>query len=101
MMRAKIRAAAALLPPDGELVQFDALGRMRAPFTLEPLPMFKLEIETGNAAFEGPNCADELARILEKLAQQLRSEGFSGSETLRDINGNRCGAYSFNGEAAQ
>lgn len=40
-MRAKIRAAAALLPPGCQAVQFDALGRTRAPFHLEPLTMEK------------------------------------------------------------
>lgn len=95
MMRAKIRAAAALLPPDGELVQFDALGRMRAPFTLEPLPMFKLEIETGNAAFDD-DAGPELARILRELADRL-SPGLpsgEGGAPLRDINGNKVGAWS-------
>lgn len=38
-MRAKILAAASLLPPHAETVQFDALGRIRAPFTLEPRQM--------------------------------------------------------------
>lgn len=85
----------------GQPVQFDALGRVRAPFTPEPLPMFKLEIQTENAAFEGPDCAEELARILEKLAKQLRSDGFSGSTILLDINGNRCGEYAFSGEVTQ
>ena len=41
MMRAAIAAAAALLPPKCQAVQFDALGRIRAPFTLEPSPMTK------------------------------------------------------------
>lgn len=96
MMRAKIRAAAALLPPDGELVQFDALGRMRAPFTLEPLPMFKLEIETGNAAFDDAPLL-EVARILRKLADEAeQSDGADhGGGVIRDANGNRVGKWSF------
>lgn len=40
-MRAEIRAAAAILPPKCQAVQFDALGRTRAPFHLEPLTMEK------------------------------------------------------------
>lgn len=75
------------------LVQFDALGRILAPFTPEPLPMFKLEIQTDNAAFEGDACGDELATILERIAGQLR-EGYTSSPVVQDSNGNRVGAWS-------
>lgn len=52
--------------------------------------MFKLTIETGNDAFaDEPN--EELARLLEKAAQRLRS-GYV-SDTLRDSNGNTVGKW--------
>lgn len=55
--------------------------------------MFKLEIETGNAAFDDTP-ASELARILRDLAGELECEGIprrGDSFTLRDVNGNRVG----------
>lgn len=77
------------------LVQFDALGRILAPFTPEPLPMFKLEIQTDNASFHEDEDAmgDELARILDHIAGQLR-EGYTSNPALTDSNGNRVGAWS-------
>lgn len=78
------------------LVRFDALGRILAPFTPEPLPMsFKLEIKTDNAAFHEHDDAmgDTLAQILEHIAGQLR-EGYTSNPALTDPNGNRVGAWS-------
>ena len=57
--------------------------------------IFKLEIETGNAAFGETTAerADELARILaelsEKVAWSRDTEGY-----LSDVNGNRVGKWS-------
>ena len=47
-----------------------------------------INIETGNAAFEDAP-ASEIARILRKLADQFEDGQFS--QTIRDVNGNRCG----------
>lgn len=55
--------------------------------------MFKLEIDTGNAAFDDTP-ASELARILRDLAHRLECEGApprGDSFALRDFNGNRVG----------
>ena len=55
--------------------------------------MFKLEIETGNAAFDDAP-ASEIARILRRLADRLENVGAPecGDEfTLHDYNGNRVG----------
>ena len=52
--------------------------------------MFKLTIETGNASFaDDPN--EELARMLEKVAQRLRDGWLRDS--LRDANGNTVGKW--------
>ena len=52
--------------------------------------MFKVEIDTGNAAFEEGH--DELARIIRKLGEDIHTwrdtEG-----ALFDYNGNRVGTY--------
>lgn len=55
--------------------------------------MFKLEIATDNAAFEG-HPGHELARILHKLADHL-DDGTSadGTRKLYDVNGNHVGSY--------
>lgn len=52
--------------------------------------MFKLQIETDNAAF-GDFRAVEVARILRQLADNLSTSGDSGN--LRDINGNTVGTW--------
>lgn len=57
-------------------------------------PMFKIEIETTNAAFgEEPDEATlEVARILEKLVQSLRFNPLlATARSLYDHNGNRVG----------
>jgi hypothetical protein len=53
--------------------------------------MFVINIKTDNAAFEGEWCCQEIARILEKLAKELKEESSFDSSTLMDINGNRVG----------
>lgn len=56
--------------------------------------MFKLEIDTGNAAFDNDgegDCHGEVARILRDLADKI--EGGHGHGNLHDINGNRVGNF--------
>lgn len=53
--------------------------------------MFKLEIETGNAAFDDEGKAYEIARILRDLADKIENGAEAGS--VRDINGNKVGSY--------
>lgn len=56
--------------------------------------MFKLHIDTDNAAFEDGNKGAEVARILRGLADKVESEGLQWCyQNLRDINGNIVGAY--------
>ena len=51
--------------------------------------MFRLEINTGNSAFEDRN--EKIARILEAVAEKLRS-GRDGGNCV-DINGNVVGSF--------
>jgi hypothetical protein len=53
--------------------------------------MFKIEIETGNAAFEDDNRNYELARILRQIAERLESGEDAGR--VLDINGNKVGSF--------
>lgn len=63
--------------------------------------MFKMEFETGNAAFrygdedmgypEGHLCTEEVSRILFEVSERVRSGLLEGN--LYDINGNRVGSY--------
>ena len=52
--------------------------------------MFKLEIDTDNAAFEDPS---EVPRMLREAAKKIEAGTMSGK--LRDINGNTCGEWKF------
>lgn len=54
--------------------------------------MFRLTIETDNAAFAEDSATEEVARILEDAAKRLR-DGVRTS-TLRDSNGNTVGQFS-------
>lgn len=61
---------------------------------------FKLEFETGNAAFAdaGSNAAsEEIARILESVAEQFRRGVYTmnAASPIRDINGNRVGDWRY------
>jgi hypothetical protein len=57
--------------------------------------MFKLQIETGNAAFADDTGA-ELARILRELARRIEiGMHTSGGATVRDANGNKVGSWSY------
>ena len=55
--------------------------------------MFTIKINTDNAAFEDEGVYEELARILEKVAKQLRDHNLK--TTLLDINGNKVGTAGF------
>lgn len=55
--------------------------------------MFTLEIETDNAAFGDNNLLIETARILRDAANKVEQGEHPG--TLRDVNGNKVGAYQF------
>ena len=57
---------------------------------------FSLTINTANDAFKGNYPEVELARILRDLADQIVDGATSGR--LRDVNGNRCGDWSFGPE---
>jgi hypothetical protein len=52
--------------------------------------MFKIEIETGNAAFEDDRNM-ELARILRQIAERLENGEDAGR--VLDINGNKVGSF--------
>lgn len=53
--------------------------------------MFKIEIETGNAAFEDDSRNYELARILRQIAERLENGENAGR--VLDYNGNKVGAF--------
>ncbi len=53
--------------------------------------MFTLFIVTDNAAFEDAGAGEEVSRLLEEAAEQLRNGAQAGP--LFDCNGNRVGAY--------
>jgi len=50
---------------------------------------FKVTIDTGNAAFEEPDC--EVVRILRVLADRIERQGTGQGINLLDINGNKVG----------
>lgn len=54
---------------------------------------FALTFSTDNAAFEGENGPAEAARILRDIAQRIEFKGDTHG-TVRDINGNKVGAWS-------
>jgi len=55
----------------------------------------KLQINMGNAAFDGDDAPHELCRIFQEIADKLGEDSeivtFGGKMTLRDINGNTVG----------
>lgn len=61
---------------------------------------YRITIDTENDAFYPTPC-EEIARILEKLAAQIREHGQMQSESFRlyDYNGNRVGAAEFTQES--
>jgi hypothetical protein len=63
--------------------------------------MFKLEIRTANVAFdeEEGNAGPELARILRELADRVEGGVPTGDNaSVRDVNGNRVGEWSYEDE---
>jgi len=54
---------------------------------------FKIEIDTGNAAFEENGMFAELSRIFGEISNSMAS-GFV-PEKLKDLNGNTCGSVEF------
>lgn len=52
---------------------------------------FKLEIETGNAAFEDNGEEHEIGRILIQLGRKMQREEFYEECKLWDYNGNKVG----------
>jgi hypothetical protein len=53
--------------------------------------MFKVELKTENAAFDGDDLGPEVARLL-RLTAELFEEGYRGA-VLFDKNGNRVGYF--------
>lgn len=53
--------------------------------------VYRIEIETGNDAFEGENKAFEIARILKELANNIEAINQPRNGALYDINGNTVG----------
>lgn len=68
--------------------------------------VFRLKIDTDNAAFLDPdgggafNPGYELARILREIANRIHGElDYTGERgTIRDLNGNTVGAWHYTGE---
>lgn len=61
--------------------------------------MFRLDIDTGNAAFED-DAGPELARILGKLVDTLSQADMTDANGggMYDVNGNRVGQWIYNPE---
>lgn len=59
--------------------------------------MFKLQIETGNAAFDEENggAGEEVARIMREIANKVADGNTSG--IAADFNGNTVGRWSLEG----
>ena len=70
-------------------------------YPMEDQMRLAIEISTDNAAFDG-NPYGECARILRVVAERLDTEGYDGPtgsiRDIQDINGNRCGSWSFYSE---
>lgn len=61
--------------------------------------MFKLEIDTGNAAFDNDGDGDrhgEVARILRELADRIEAGNRNGQ--IYDVNGNHVGSFTLTSE---
>jgi hypothetical protein len=58
---------------------------------------FRLEIDTGNAAFSDGNLGNEIARILKKVAAKVCDDtrALHGDSKLHDYNGNTVGTYGY------
>ena len=53
--------------------------------------MFRMQLDTDNAAFDGENLNREVARILRQAAHLI--EGGTNADKCRDENGNHIGHY--------
>jgi len=62
------------------------------------MSVFKVEINTDNAAFENDNCLPEVVRILRQLADKIEKHRFLDGHYLRDVNGNTVGSTSWDAE---
>lgn len=58
--------------------------------------MIKIKIDTGNAAFEGDNRRDEIARILRKIADNIEYGG--EPSFINDVNGNMACTIDYTGK---
>jgi hypothetical protein len=56
--------------------------------------MFNLYFDTSNEAFQGSG-SDEIARVLRELAARIDKYGADDHGVVRDINGNKIGAWSY------
>jgi len=64
--------------------------------------IFRVEINTENAAFQDEGPVMEVCRILQKVAADLElGRSFDPSRTLRDINGNAVGYASYKDESEE
>lgn len=57
----------------------------------------RIEFSTGNAAFVDSPC-EEIAQILERLAQKFREEGDLDGHKIKDTNGNTVGVVTITKE---
>ena len=56
--------------------------------------IFRLKIETGNAAFEDAGTPQEVARILREIAGRIEDRAcLPDCLPVYDYNGNRCGEF--------
>ena len=56
---------------------------------------FRINISTGNAAFDGDNCGPEIIRVLERYIAKRKRCPDLPSTRLRDSNGNTVGRAGF------
>lgn len=59
---------------------------------------FKIEIDCGNAAFDGDDKYPEIERILTELVKQSKDGHSLVNHAIRDINGNVVGSSKFTHE---
>jgi hypothetical protein len=74
-----------------------AIPWARSVDEIEGKQMFKLEINTDNAAFE-PTWVGEVARLLRETADRIEGSPSPDIGHLRDTNGNSIGGWRFSDE---
>lgn len=58
--------------------------------------LLDIQLEGDHAAFADGNAHRETARILREIADEIETGNNTGLyQTVRDVNGNRCGAWRF------